>query len=76
MSGPIFYAVPIGTPPAVCRATVCRKPIYFIKTAKGKDMPIDCDVPGGKPPTGMLPGQGVPHWGTCPESKSFKKARA
>ena len=73
MPGPIFFTVLSGTPPAVCKAASCRKPIYWITTAKGNPMPIDCDAPGAKPPTRMLPGHGVPHWATCPEAKSFKK---
>lgn len=75
MSGPIFYAVPAGTPPAACKAASCRKPIYWIKTAAGKDMPIDADVPNGKAPTKTLPGHGVPHWGTCPEAAAFKREK-
>lgn len=74
MAGPIFFAVPMGTPPSVCKATSCRKPIYWIETAKGKRMPIDCDAPGGKLPTRTDPGQGVPHWATCPEAKAFRRA--
>jgi hypothetical protein len=72
----ILFAVPKGTPPAVCKAPSCRKAIYWILTGSGKRMPIDVNVPDGKPPTKMLPGQGVPHWATCPEAQSFRKAAA
>lgn len=75
MAGPIFFSVPKGTAPAVCKAASCRKAIWWIITGSGARMPLDVDVPGGKPPTKMLPGQGIPHWITCPESKSFKKKK-
>jgi hypothetical protein len=75
MSGPIFYAIPVGTPAAVCKNADCRNPIYYVLTGKGARMPVDAEVEGGKPPTKMLPGQGVPHWGTCVGAKDFKKKK-
>lgn len=76
MAGKIFFTVPKGTPPAVCKASVCRKPIYFITTPAGKQMPIDCDAEGGARPTKLLPGRGQPHWGTCVAREQFKKPAA
>ncbi len=71
----IQYSVPVGTPPAVCKSAECRKVIYWIKTDGGKNMPVDCEAPGGKVPSKIMPGQGVPHWGTCVAAKSFTKAK-
>lgn len=75
MSG-ILYAIPIGTPASVCKAVTCRKRIFWIKTGKGNPMPIDVNVEGGKAPTGREPGLGLPHWATCPEAGTFRKARS
>jgi hypothetical protein len=72
----IFTAVPIGTPAAVCKAVTCKRRIYWITTGNGKPMPINCDVPGGKLPTGRDPGQGIPHFADCPEAGSFRRAGA
>jgi hypothetical protein len=72
----VLYAIPAGTRSAVCSAASCRKTIYWILTGAKKRMPIDVNVPDGKAPTDSEPGQGVPHWGTCSEAKSFKKKGA
>jgi hypothetical protein len=76
MAGKIFFTVPKGTPPAVCKAAVCRKPIFWIETPAKKRMPIDCDAEGGRRPTKILPGHGQPHWGTCAGREQFKKPGA
>lgn len=70
---PMMFAVPKGTLPSICKAASCRKPIYWVLTGNEKRMPVDVDVPDGKPPTKLLPGQGVPHWGTCVAAKDFHK---
>jgi hypothetical protein len=72
----IVFAVPARTKVAICKAASCRKQIYWITTGSGKHMPIDCNVEGGKPPTGREPGHGVPHWATCPEAGTFKRAKS
>lgn len=69
----ILYAIPAGTRLSTCSANTCQKPIYWILTGNQKRMPIDTNVPDGKAPTGSDPGQGVPHWATCPEAQSFKR---
>jgi hypothetical protein len=69
----IVYAIPAGTSVSSCNAATCRRPIYWILTGAGKRMPIDASVPEGKVPTRSEPGQGIPHWATCPEATSFKK---
>ncbi len=57
MAKKIVYEIPDGTPKSSCRG--CHAVIYWIKTAKGKNMPVDPD--------------GQPHWATCPKARSFKK---
>lgn len=53
----VKYEIPENTLSATCRG--CRRTIYWVKTKAGKNMPVDPD--------------GVPHWGTCPNAKDFKK---
>lgn len=71
----ILYAIPAGTSVSTCSAPACAKPIYWIRTGKGKPMPVDANVPEGRLPTRSEPGQGIPHWATCSEAESFKRAR-
>jgi hypothetical protein len=42
-----------------CRG--CDARIYWVKTDKGRNMPIDCG--------------GVPHWVSCPNRDQFKRGR-
>lgn len=72
----ILYAIPAGMQESTCSAESCQKPIYWILTANQKRMPIDANVPDGKQPTRSDPGQGLPHWATCPEAHSFKRRNA
>ena len=57
----------------------CGAAIIWIKTAKGKNMPIDA-----KPVKAYLPDPvneysfvdvHLPHWGTCPKARDFKKKK-
>ena len=74
MSRPI--EVPAGTLPKLCKADICRAPIYWIETKTGKWMPVDCAPKhGGTPPTEERAGSGVPHWATCPAAPSFRRSR-
>jgi hypothetical protein len=74
---PKLYEVPPGTIPRPCNGPNCRKDIHWIKTPKGASMPIDCAAGEGcVPPTSERPGSGVPHWGTCPDFKGFKRPKA
>lgn len=50
------YEIPAGTDPSRCRG--CKALIWWVKTPKGKNMPVDKD--------------GAPHWGTCPKSDRFR----
>lgn len=71
----ILFAIPKGTPAAVCKAVECRKVIWWIKTASGKSLPLNADVEEGRRPTRMLPGQGAPHWIDCVASQQFRKKK-
>lgn len=78
---PRWETVPAGTRESTCnghlRGGECRAAIYWIERprAGGKPgtarIPVDCDVPGGSAPDSMSPGQGVSHFGTCPDAESF-----
>lgn len=54
--------IPAGTAFIECRSVNCRAMVGFVKTAAGKNMPVDPD--------------GTPHWATCPDSEEFKKRSA
>jgi len=43
-----------------CQSDKCGAEIEWWKTPKGKMIPLD-------------PGTMEPHWGTCPDAKSFRK---
>jgi hypothetical protein len=45
--------------PSYCKG--CGAKIYWIKTDKGKNMPVDPD--------------GVPHFATCPKVVQFRKVK-
>jgi len=51
------YDVPAGDVGKPCEA--CGKTIHFVKTDKGKWMPIEWD--------------GTPHWGNCSNPAGFKR---
>jgi hypothetical protein len=58
-----------------CKA--CNTPIIWIKTANGKNMPIDAKpikAYQGSQVTGFIfVDVHMTHWATCPKSKQFKK---
>ena len=66
-----LITVPLGTEAARCRG--CNAVIYWVKTPRGKNMPVDCNQETGIAPTRSSPGQGVPHWGTCPKAAEFHR---
>jgi hypothetical protein len=68
-----WIVVPAGTRPAQCRSGICRARVFWIKTAKGKDMPVDCSVEGGFEPQGVSDGQGIAHWATCSDTERFRR---
>jgi len=83
-----WFDVPAATRVEHCRS--CRTDVFWIRTAAGKAMPVDCDVPGGKRPERAEPdlsddgsgrmyepadGRGVSHFATCPQSPLWRNKR-
>lgn len=73
-----FFEVPAGTRPAQCRS--CLATIYWIETASGRRMPVDCEVDGGHTPSEprsrvSVDGTGVSHFATCPNADEHRRAR-
>lgn len=91
MASPQWFIVPAGTEVVPCRSPRCQKPIYWIEHPRTKrPHPIDCEVPGGKPPTingdkeqvGLFDngqpgtdGRGISHFETCVDAASFRGRR-
>ena len=75
-----FLQVPADAAHSLC---TCGRRIYWIRTAKGKRMPIDCEIDGAQRPRiektadGAIHylGRGVPHFATCPQAAHFRRAR-
>jgi hypothetical protein len=57
MGRELRFAIPVGTPVAACKS--CGAGIHWIKTAKGKNMPVDPD--------------GTSHFATCPNADQHRK---
>lgn len=87
---PTFFKVPPGTKASKCngkeKGGTCEAPIYFIRTARGKWLPVDCNVEGGTAPSVAVDdsqldlmnggetvheGWGVAHFGTCVDRQRF-----
>lgn len=56
---PVKFEIPPGTRPAACRS--CQAPIFWVKTASQKNMPVDPD--------------GTSHFATCPEAAKHRRPR-
>jgi hypothetical protein len=54
-----------------CKA--CNTPIIWIKTANGKNMPIDAKPIKAYNTDHQLVDVHMTHWATCPKSEQFKK---
>lgn len=70
---PLFFDVPAGTRPVSCKS--CPFTVYWIVTASGKRMPIDCGTDGGRIPVGDQPGRGVSHFATCANAAQHRSPR-
>lgn len=70
---PKFFTIPAGTGNQKCRG--CDALVYWVKTEKGKLMPVRADVEGGRAPgTGATDhGRGVSHFIDCPRANAFRK---
>lgn len=51
-----------GGPPRAAACRSCGAEMWWVVTRAGKNMPVNPDD--------------TPHWGTCPESKDWQKAKA
>lgn len=65
---PTFFPVPAGTAATPCPG--CGESVYEIEAAAPNDKraAIDCQVVGGRTPTGIAAGSGVLHWIYCTAS--------
>lgn len=53
----------------------CGAEINWIKTSKGKSMPVDPEMTTIITMGGVIYKGFIPHWATCPESSEFKKGK-
>lgn len=67
-----FLTVPPGTKAKPCRGPTCTAVLYWIETERGRRMPVDCAVDGGRAPTATEAGQGVSHFATCRDADRFR----
>lgn len=58
MNEPLKFEIPEGTEPARCRG--CKAVIFWIKTERGRNMPVDPD--------------GTSHFANCPDADRFRNA--
>ena len=76
VKGP-WFDVPSSTPASECRS--CKAEVYWIVTASGKRMPIECAVDGGLSPwkgvpgDGDMAGRGISHFATCPQAGTWRQ---
>ena len=83
-----MIAVPANADKGQCKS--CGAEVFWIRTAAGKPMPIDCAVPDGVAPvrgvtlgadTQEAPrwardGAGLPHFATCPNAAQHRTKKA
>jgi hypothetical protein len=74
---PQFFTVPAGTPSRRC---ACGRQVYWIFTAAGKRMPVNCEVPQGYAPSAPRSeaphdGHGISHFVDCPKATQFRKPK-
>lgn len=81
-----FFTVPAGTRASQCTGPSCTATIYWIRTTRGRRMPVDCDVEGGMRPSSKQDprqldafgagarqdGRGRSHFETCPDAARFR----
>lgn len=48
----VFFDVPAGTKPTMCRGSTCGRLFYYwVRGINGVAIPVDCNVPGGLKPS-------------------------
>jgi hypothetical protein len=55
-----------------CKSTGCRAQIIWLKTADGKNMPVDADSVEPKDDV-YEHGRHISHWGTCKSAEQFRR---
>lgn len=64
---------------AVTRCKLCKAEIFYIKTAKGADMPLNADPLNryvkSREHGWLFVKSYQPHWETCPEADKFRRKR-
>ncbi len=70
MKAPVLFTVPRDSEPATCRG--CGAAIYWIRTRRGKLMPVDTRGAGGLEPMRDRDGHGVSHFATCPKADHYR----
>lgn len=63
------WAVPASAEQTHC--TKCHAAIYFVRTPKGAQMPVDCNGSNGREPALGMDGVGVSHFETCPHANFY-----
>lgn len=73
-------SIPAGTYWAMCRGKAlggsCDDKVYSVQSeTTGKWQPISIRCDGGRAPTDTEPGEGVSHFGNCPDATLFRKPK-
>lgn len=68
-----WFEVPPNARPGQCRS--CKAVIYWIETAAGRKMPVDCEVDGAFEPRVDEAGRGVSHFSVCPDANQWRKRK-
>lgn len=58
---------------ATCKA--CQRTIKFIRTTRGKMMPVEVKPITVVTATGAVISAFVPHWGACPGAEALRRKR-
>lgn len=70
---PNLQPIPAGSRESRCRS--CKAPIYWIRTAAGRPMPVSVvdGEDGHQPPSQDSDGYGISHFANCPHANSHRK---
>ena len=70
---PAIMHVPAGATGFRCR--FCEATVFFVITPRGRRMPVNCDVEGGRRPTATDHGSGATHFADCPGADAARSPR-